>query len=101
MSASHSSWHGIPPPADRFTPSVQLEQPAEGVHWTREKAPPLWADLAYENKSKQTVKGIAMAWTKELVWMQWIEHSKPRHAGVEAGACRRREIPQRNLHRDG
>jgi hypothetical protein len=61
----------------------------------------VWADLTYENVSKQTVKGFARAWTKELVMVQWVEYSMAREAWVQASVCRWRELPQRNDHRDG
>ncbi|MBJ2119980.1 hypothetical protein I6N91_03195 [Arthrobacter sp. MSA 4-2] len=95
MTGAYGSWQGTPPSADRFTPPIQLEQPAEGIHWTPEKAPPVWAELTYENGSRKTVKGLAMAWTEELVQLQWVEFSRARTAGAEASACRR------NPHRDG
>ncbi len=39
-----------------------------------------------------------MAWTETMVLAQWIEYSRAREAWVDAGRCRRRELPQRTLH---
>lgn len=73
--ALRPGWHGIPLSQDRFVPPESLSEPAEGVHWTTEKAPPIWAELAYPGDVVQTVKGSAMARTRELVQVQWVEYS--------------------------
>ncbi len=35
------------PITERFVPPESLPTPTESVHWTTEKAPPIWADLTY------------------------------------------------------
>ncbi|WP_026548991.1 hypothetical protein [Arthrobacter sp. Br18] len=101
MAQEHHGWHGIPPSADRFIAPVQLEEPTQPIHWTTENASPVWCDLTYPDDVKQTVKGFAMAWTADAVLVQWVEFSRAREAWVHTAACRRREIPKRERHRDG
>ncbi len=86
-------WHGIQPSTDRFVPPVQLERP-EGPVPEPEKARPVWLHLEYEDDSRQTVKGFAMAWTGGAVCAQWVEFSRARKAWVPASACSRRIIGQ-------
>lgn len=99
--ASRPGWHGIPPSRDRFVPPQSLEEPTEGVHRTTEKAPPIWAELSYPDDRVQTVRGFAMAWTKTLVCVQWVEYSVAREAWVEASVVRRRQLEERCPHNDG
>ena len=94
-------WHGIPPSRDRFVQPASLPEPAEGVHWTTDKAPPVWVDLTYPGNITQTVKGFAMAWTHQLVQVQWVEYSMARTAWVRADIVKRRKLEERTLHRDG
>jgi hypothetical protein len=99
--APRPGWHGIPPSRDRFEPPKSLPEPTEGVHWTTENAPAVWAELTYPDDRRQTVKGFAMAWTRELVQVQWVEYSMAREAWVTAGKVRRRQLEERRPHRDG
>lgn len=99
--APHPGWHGIPPSQDRFVPPESLPEPEAGVHWTTENAPAVWAELVYPGGVVQTVKGFAMAWTRELVQVQWVEYSKAREAWVTADRVRRRQLEERRPHRDG
>ncbi len=94
-------WHGIPPSRDRFVPHESLPEPTEGVHWTMEESPPVWADFTYADDVVQTVKGFAMAWMRELVQVQWVEYSLAREAWIGAGVVRRRRVEGRWPHRDG
>jgi hypothetical protein len=57
-----------------------MPEPAESVHWTTEEAPAVWVDLTYPGDVVQTVKGFAMAWTKELAQVQWVGFSIVREA---------------------
>jgi hypothetical protein len=66
-----------------------------------EKAPPVWAELTYPDERMQTVKGFAMAWTRELVQVQWVEYSMAREVWVAADQVRRRQPEERRPHRDG
>ncbi|MFC3299656.1 hypothetical protein FJV46_10775 [Arthrobacter agilis] len=99
--APRPGWHGIPPSTDRYVPPLSLPAPTSGITETSSKAPPLWVDLIYTDGSKQTVKAFAMAWTNSLVRVQWVEFSIAREAWVDAGAVRRRQIEERQRHRDG
>ncbi len=76
------------PPLQLPAPSTPITEPA--------KAPALWVELEYPDGQQQTVKGFAMAWTKEAVYAQWIEFSRARTAWVRPDQCTRREIPVRN-----
>lgn len=82
-------------------PPASLPEPAQGIHWTTEKAPPVWADLTYSGVVVQTVKGFAMAWTRELVQVQWVAYSIAREAWVTADKVRRRQLQDKRRHRDG
>lgn len=99
--APRPGWHGIPPSRDRFVPPDSLPEPIEGVYRTTEKAPPVWADLTYPDGAVHAVKGFAMAWTRDLVQAQWVEHSIAREAWVPAARIRRRQLEERRPHRDG
>ena len=90
--APRPGWHGIPPSADRFVPPLQLDPPDRPATEPA-KAPALWVNLEYPDGQKQTVKGFAMACTKEAVYAQWGEFSRAREAWVHPDQCRRREIP--------
>ena len=70
--APHPGWPGIPASQDRFVAPKSLPEPTEGVHRITEKAPPVWADLTYRDGVPQTVKGLVMAWTRELVHVQRV-----------------------------
>lgn len=78
-----------------------LPEPTEGITRTTEKAPPVWAELTYPEGIVQTVKGFAMAWTRDLVQVQWVEYSMAREAWVTADKVRRRKLEERRNHRDG
>lgn len=82
-------------------PPASLPEPTGGVTWITEKAPPIWADLVSPGGVTQTVKGFAMAWTRELVQVQWVEYRMAREAWVEAGKVRRRQIEDKRRHGDG
>lgn len=99
--AARPGWHGIPPSRDRFVPPESLPEPEECMHWTTEKAPPVWAKLTYPGGVVRTVKGFAMAWTRELVQVQWVGYSMAREAWVTADKVRRRQIEDHRSHRDG
>lgn len=62
---------------------------------------PIWADLVYRCGVVQTVKGSAMAWTRNLVQVQWVEYSMAREVWVTASEVRRRHLEERRPHRDG
>ncbi len=64
----------------------------------------MWADLTYPEGRVQTVKGFAMAWTRELVQVQWGGVlNGPRGVGDSgqgtAPATRRTPDPPRRLAR--
>lgn len=99
--APRLGWHGIRPSQDRFIPPESLPEPEQGVHWTTENAPTVWAELNYPDGAVQTVKGFAMARTKELVQVQWLEYSLAREAWVTADKVRRRQLEERRPSRDG
>lgn len=99
--AARPGWHGIPPSRDRFVAPESLAPPTDGVHRTTEKAPPVWANLTYPGGVTQTVKGFAMAWTRDLVQVQWVEYSMAREAWVDAAVVKRRQLKDRRPHRDG
>ncbi|MBG6216267.1 hypothetical protein IWX75_000711 [Arthrobacter sp. CAN_A6] len=101
MERDYPGWHGIPPSADRFIPPIQLDEPAEPIHWTNGDAPAVWCDLTYPDGAEATAKGFAKAWTTERVLVHWVEFSGAREAWVSASACRPRELPNRARHRDG
>jgi hypothetical protein len=90
-SAPRPGWHGIAPSADRYVPPLQLDAPDETAT-EPEKAPALWVELEYPGGRKQTVKGFAMAWTKDAVYAQWIEFSRAREAWVLPKQCTRRQL---------
>lgn len=92
--APRPGWHGIPPSQDRYVAPISLPAPTVGVTTTTEKAPPLWVDLIYADGAKQTVRGFAMAWTKSMVFVQWVEFSMAREVWVDAGAVRRRQLDE-------
>lgn len=98
--APHPGWHGIPPSTDKFIAPESLPEPEDNVYWTTEKAPPIWAELTYPGDVVQTVKGFAMAWTKELVQVQWIEYSMAREVWVTADKVTRRQFEERRPNRD-
>lgn len=99
--APHPGWHGIPPSEDRFVAPASSKAPMSGITRPPEKAPAIWVDLEYPCGLVQTVKGFAMAWTSELVEVQWVEFSRARDAWVPAAVVRRRQLEDRHRHRDG
>ncbi|TKV29545.1 hypothetical protein FDK12_00970 [Arthrobacter sp. NamB2] len=94
--ARAAGWHGLPPTTHQFIPPLQLEAPREGITESVSPAPALWVDLEYQDGSRQTVRGFAMAWTTSAVLAQWVEFSIAREAWVRPDQCTRRELPDRS-----
>lgn len=84
--------HSAPPPhRDDCEPPIQQPAPLDVV--TRAaKAVPCWVDLAWASGRKDTYPAFAEAWTRDLVYVQWVEQSEGRRAWVLASQCQRRVL---------